>query len=298
MACVGGSVAVSGTLSAAPLMTTQAIRYAIAVVLLVAIARLTGRRIPVPRGAEWLWLVGVAGAGLVLFNVALVRGAEHAEPAVFGVAIAGVPLVLALAGRPRRSVVLGAAVVTAGAALVEGGGHTDLAGLGWAALVLACEVGFTLLAVPVLARLGPWGVAVHSCWIAVVLLGAIGWVVEGPTAVTTLTRAHLFAVGYLAVAVTALAFVLWYGAVVALGPGRAGLLTGVVPVAAAGVGAALGGPMPGPLVWAGIVLVAVGLALGVTDGALPRRARNGATRRAAPDAAVRRASTLSGSAGR
>ena len=122
MACVGGSVAVSGTLSAAPLMTTQAVRYALAVGLLLGIARLTGRRVPVPRGVEWLWLVGVAVAGLVLFNVALVRGAEHAEPAVLGVAIAGVPLVLALAGgRPRRAVVLGAVLVTAGAALVEGG---------------------------------------------------------------------------------------------------------------------------------------------------------------------------------
>ena len=88
-----------------------------------------------------------------------------------------------------------------------------------------------------------------------------------------MSPAHLLAVGYLAVAVTALAFVLWYGAVAALGPGRAGLLTGVVPVAAAGLGAVLGGPVPGPLVWAGIVLVGVGLALGVTDGAVPRRAR-------------------------
>ena len=273
MACVGGSVAVSRTLSAAPLMTTQAVRYALAVGLLLGIARLTGRRVPVPRGVEWLWLVGVAVAGLVLFNVALVRGAEHAEPAVLGVAIAGVPLVLALAGgRPRRAVVLGAVLVTAGAALVEGGGRADLIGLGWAALVLACEVGFTLLAVPVLGRLGPWGVAVHSCWIAVVLLAAIGWAVEGPAAVLTLTPAHLLAVGYLAVVVTAVAFVLWYGAVAALGPARAGLLTGVVPVAAAGLGAALGDPVPGPLVWAGISLVAVGLVLGVSAGPVHRGA--------------------------
>jgi len=273
MACVGGSVAVSRTLSAAPLMTTQAVRYALAVGLLLGIARLTGRRVSMPRGVEWLWLVGVAVAGLVLFNVALVRGAEHAEPAVLGVAIAGVPLVLALAGgRPRRAVVLGAVLVTAGAALVEGGGHADLVGLGWAALVLACEVGFTLLAVPVLGRLGPWGVAVHSCWIAVVLLAAIGWAVEGPAAVLTLTPAHLLAVGYLAVVVTAVAFVLWYGAVAALGPARAGLLTGVVPVAAAGLGAALGGPVPGPLVWAGISLVAVGLVLGVSAGPVHRGA--------------------------
>ena len=46
MACVGGSVAVSGTLAAAPLMTTQAVRYALAVGLLLGIARLTGRRVP------------------------------------------------------------------------------------------------------------------------------------------------------------------------------------------------------------------------------------------------------------
>jgi len=133
-------------------------------------------------------------------------------------------------------------------------------------------VGFTLLAVPVLGRLGPWGVAVHSCWIAVVLLAAIGWAVEGPAAVLTLTPAHLLAVGYLAVVVTAVAFVLWYGAVAALGPARAGLLTGVVPVAAAGLGAALGDPVPGPLVWAGISLVAVGLVLGVSAGPVHRGA--------------------------
>jgi drug/metabolite transporter (DMT)-like permease len=294
MACVGGSVAVSGTLSAAPLMTTQAVRYALAVGLLLGIARLTGRRVSMPRGVEWLWLVGVAVAGLVLFNVALVRGAEHAEPAVLGVAIAGVPLVLALAGgRPRRAVVLGAVLVTAGAALVEGGGHADLVGLGWAALVLACEVGFTLLAVPVLGRLGPWGVAVHSCWIAVVLLAAIGWATEGPAAVLTLTPAHLLAVGYLAVVVTAVAFVLWYGAVTALGPARAGLLTGVVPVAAAGLGAVVGGPVPGPLVWAGIALVGAGLALGVSGGA----ARRPAGAAAGGPATAAAGSALGGSAG-
>jgi drug/metabolite transporter (DMT)-like permease len=276
MACVGGSVAVSGTLSAAPLMTTQAVRYAIAVALFLAVARLTGRRIPFPRGAEWLWLVGVAVSGLVLFNVGLVRGAEHAEPAVFGVAIACVPLVLALTGGRRQpQVVLGAAVVTIGAVLVEGGGHTDLPGLGWAALVLACEVGFTLFAVPVLGRLGPWGVSVHACWIAVVLLGAIGWGVEGPAAAARLTPADVLAVGYLAVVVTVLAFLLWFGAVRGLGPARAGLLTGVVPIAAACVGALLGGPVPGPLVWAGIALVALGLALGVAEGVAARSALSG-----------------------
>lgn len=76
-------------------------------------------------------------------------------------------------------------------------------------------------------------------------------------------RAGRVRTAYLAVAVTAVAFVLWYSAVRHLGPGRAGLLTGVAPVAAAVTGIALGGPAPRPLVWVGVAVVAGGLALGL-----------------------------------
>ena len=271
MAFVGGSVAVSGTLAGAPLFTAQAVRYAAACLLLVLLARLAGRRLVRPRGAEWAWLLGVAATGLVLFNVALVRGAAHAEPAVLGVAVACVPLVLAAAGpllegrRPRARVLVAAVAVTAGAALVQGAGRTDLLGLGWSAVVLACEAAFTLLAVPVLRRHGPWGVSVHATWIAAVLFGVLGAGLEQPA---RLDGRDLLAVGYLAVAVTAVAFVLWYSCVARLGAGAAGLLTGVAPAAAAACGIALGGPAPRPLVWVGIAAVAAGLALGL-PGARP-----------------------------
>jgi drug/metabolite transporter (DMT)-like permease len=152
MICVGGSVAVSAVLAQAPVFTAEALRYALACLILLVLARLTGRRILLPRGAEWLWLAGIAVTGLVLFNVALVAGSRHAEPAV-----------------------------------------------------------------------------------------------------------------YLAVAVTAVAFVLWYSSVRRLGASRAGLLTGVAPVAAAVTGILLGGPDPRPLVWIGIAVVAVGLALGLRN---------------------------------
>ncbi|ODU06972.1 MAG: hypothetical protein ABS81_03145 [Pseudonocardia sp. SCN 72-86] len=268
MCFVGGSVAVSGLLRDAPMLTTQAIRYAAAFVILLVAARLTGRRIVWPRGRERLWLGGVAGSGLVLFNIALVQGSAHAEPAVLGVAVAGVPVLLALGGTgDRRMVLTGAVVVSAGAILVEGGGRTDGQGLLWALLVLACEAGFTLLAVPVLGRHGPWGVSVHTCWMAAVGLAVGGIVAEGPLAVTTLRPEHLLAMAYLAVGVTAVAFVLWYSAVGHLGAGRAGLLTGVAPVAAALIGAALGAPLPGPRVWLGLALVGVGLAVGMRRAA-------------------------------
>ncbi len=267
MCCVGSSVAVSTTIVDAPLFTLQALRYGLAAVLMLAIGALTGRALPRPRGREWLWLGGVAGLGLVLFNVAVVRGVAHAEPAVIGVAVAAVPLALAIGGplaagrRPAAGPLAGAAIVTAGAVLVQGGGRTDLAGIGWALLVLACEVGFTLCAVPVLARLGPWGVTLHAVGIAAVGLTALGLLVEGPGA--ALDGGDLLAAAHLAVVVTVVAFLLWYSAVSRLGAARAGLFTGVAPVAAAAGGVLLGGAVPAPGVWLGVLVVGLGVAVGM-----------------------------------
>jgi drug/metabolite transporter (DMT)-like permease len=169
-------------------------------------------------------------------------------------------------------VLVAAVTVTCGAALVQGLGRTDAAGVAWAAVVLGCETGFTLLAIPVLGRHGPWGVSVHTTWMAAVIFAGLGLAHEGPAAITRLDRADWLAIGYLAVAVTAVAFVLWYSSVARLGAARAGLLTGIVPVAAAVTGVLLGGPAPAPLVWAGIAVVAAGLAIGLPGGR-PRRRR-------------------------
>ena len=279
MICVGGSVAVSGLPADAPVLTVQALRYAAACLLLLGYAR--HRRIPVvrPRGTEWLWLGGVVMTGMVVFNLALVHGARHAEPAVLGVAIACVPVLFAVAGpiqqghRPAARPVAAALVVTVGAALVQGLGRADGIGLAWAAVTFACEAGFTLLAVPLLARHGPLGVSVHATWLAAAVFGAAGLVVDGPSAVSELRAGELVALAYLAVAVTAVAFVCWYTCVSRLGSARAGLLTGIAPIAAALGGVALGGTAPGVWVWAGIGAVAAGLALGMWPGATPAPAR-------------------------
>jgi drug/metabolite transporter (DMT)-like permease len=269
MAAVGGSVAVSGVLVNAPFYAAEATRYAVACAILAGLARLTGRPVRLPRGADWLWLGGVAASGLVLFNIALVEGSRHAEPAVLGVAVACVPPLLAVAGpliegtRPRASAVTGALVVTGGAVLVQGVGRTDAIGLGWAVVVFACEAMFTLLAIPVLRRHGPWGVSAHTTWLAAVMFAILGAVREGPGALGRLDVHDWLATGYLAVVVTAVAFVLWYSCVGRIGAGRAGLLAGVAPVAAAASGVLLGHPAPRPLVWAGIAVVVAGLAVGL-----------------------------------
>ncbi|WP_078893233.1 EamA family transporter [Streptomyces sp. NRRL F-2580] len=275
MALVGSSVTVSRSLVDAPLFATQAVRYAAAALLLVALAR--AARVPVlrPRGREWLWLAGIAATGLVLFNVAVVRGVAHAEPAVIAVAVASVPILLGLIGpflegrRPSHQVLVAAPVVVAGAVLVEGTGRTDAAGVGWAALALGCEAGFTLLAVPVLRRHGAWGVSVHAVWLGALMLAGLAVLFERPADLGTLGTAQWAAAGYLAVMVTAVAFLLWYRTVVAVGAGRAGLLTGVAPVAAAGAGVLAGSGVPGPAVWLGLLVVVVGLAVGLRPGRVP-----------------------------
>ena len=95
------------------------------------------------------------------------------------------------------------------------------------------------------------------------MFGGLGLVREGPAAVTRLRPEDWLATAYLAVAVTAVAFVLWYSGVRRLGASRAGLFTGVAPVAAAVAGLLLGAPLPRPLVWAGMAVVVTGLALGL-----------------------------------
>ncbi|MFI9170258.1 DMT family transporter [Streptomyces lincolnensis] len=275
MTLVGSSVTVSHALVDAPLFTTQAVRYAAATALLVVIARFAGARLVWPRGREWLWLAGLAVTGLVLFNVAVVRGVAHAEPAVIAVAVACVPLLLGVMGPllegrgPSRQVLLAAPVVMAGAVLVQGTGRTDAVGVAWAALALGCEAGFTLLAVPVLRRHGPWGVSVHAAWLGGIMLAVLGVTLEGPSAALELTGGQWAAAGYLALMVTAVAFVLWYSTVRSVGAGRAGLLTGIAPLAAAVVGVVSGTGVPGPSVWLGIAVVIVGLVAGLRTRAVP-----------------------------
>ncbi|NNG35225.1 DMT family transporter [Nakamurella aerolata] len=272
MTLVGGSIAASRVLADAPSLTAQAVRYALATALLAGYAKL--RRVPLrrPRGWQWAWLLAVSGCGLVVFNLALMAGSRHAEPAVFGVAMAAVPVLLALLGpvlehrAPTVRAVLGALVVTAGAALVEGFGRTDAVGLLLAVTVFVCEAAFTLCAVPVLAQHGAVGVSWHACWIATVAFGVGGVWREGPTAVLRFTSGEWAAVIYMAVGVTAVAFVCWYTGVRLLGSDRAGLLTGVAPVAAIGAGMLLGDAAPAPAVWLGIAVVAMGLTIGLRAG--------------------------------
>jgi drug/metabolite transporter (DMT)-like permease len=183
----------------------------------------------------------------------------------------------------------GACVVAGGAVVVEGFGTADAAALAWSAVALACEVAFTVVAAPALRSISPLGLSLRACAAAAVLLAVGSVLLEGTAALTPPDRAELLAIGYLAVLSTAVAFLLWYEAVRRLGAETAGLVSGLMPVAAAVAGALVGAA---PLRWqtlGGACLVAAGLTLALARGRGHGHGRGpGGTRARAVEAARKR----------
>ncbi|WP_326693754.1 DMT family transporter [Streptomyces sp. NBC_01766] len=269
MLLVGTSTAVSATVADYPVFAGQALRYALAAVILLAVVR--RRALPrvrlTPR--ELLLLVALAATGLAGFNLFLVEATRHAGPAMIGSVVGAVPLVLALVGpllerrRPSPRTVGAALVVAVGAAVAAGLGSGSLPGLLLSLGALACEVAFSLLAVPLLPKLGPLRVAAYPAALSVPMLLAASLALDGTSALRLPTPGEAAAFGYLGAIVTAAAFFLWYDALRRLGTDRAGLFAGLVPVGALLTTVALGLDRPGPADVAGALLVAVGVVMGL-----------------------------------
>ncbi|MEU4511133.1 DMT family transporter [Nonomuraea wenchangensis] len=274
MLLVGTSTAVSATIADYPVFTGQALRYAIAAAILLTVVG--HRRLPRVRLTlrDVLLLVALAATGLAGFNLFLVEATRHAGPAMIGTVVGAVPLVLALVGplmerrRPAPRTVGAALVVALGAAVAAGLGSGSLTGLLLSLGALAGEVAFSLLAVPLLPKLGPLRVAAYPAALSVPMLLAAGLVMDGTASLRLPTPGQAAAFGYLGAVVTAAAFFLWYDALRRLGADRAGLFAGLVPVGALLTTIALGLGQAGPADVTGALLVTAGVVLGLRK---PRR---------------------------
>jgi drug/metabolite transporter (DMT)-like permease len=128
---------------------------------------------------------------------------------------------------------------------------------------LAGEVGFSLLAVPLLPRLGPIRVSAYASALAVPMLLIAGLVADGGGFLRVATAGEAAGLIYLATVVTTIAFFLWYDALARLGADLAGLFAGVIPASAAIITVVLGLGLPGHAELAGVGLVAVGVITGL-----------------------------------
>ncbi len=263
---VGASFPVSDALTEYPYATGQMIRYALGALILTALVK---GRLGRPTLKELGLLALVAAIGMAGFNLAVLGAVEHMGATNTGVIIGATPVLLAVTAATRDARLLFCAgIVVAGAVIVNGvDASVSAIGTLLAITALLCEVGFTLLAAPLLPRLGPLRVAAWAAWLATAQLALL---TAGD--IPTPTGAEAAAIAYLAVITTALAFVLWFGAVQRLGADRAGLLVGLMPVAAVAVDAVLNGRAPSTADLAGTALVATGVALGAMPLRAPARA--------------------------
>jgi drug/metabolite transporter (DMT)-like permease len=189
---LGSSVAASTLLVDYPVFSGQAMRYGLAAVILVALFR--GQLLR-PSLSELVQLAALAALGLAAFNVLLIAALGEADPAVVGVVVGAVPVVLAIVGplvsgeALSRRVVAAAAIVTVGVAGVQWGEpRFSVLGLLLAIGALACEAAFSLLAVPLLGRLRPIGVATYASALAVPILAATALIADGGRALVAPRR--------------------------------------------------------------------------------------------------------------
>jgi drug/metabolite transporter (DMT)-like permease len=266
---VGASVPVTGLLADYPLLSGQAIRYAIGAVALYWWLRRSGRRLSRPGWRDLLGLGGMVGAGMLGFNAALLTAQRYAEPGFVAAMLGGAPLVFVLLvsvlrrRRPALPVLLGAAGVVLGVVVLSGGGSWHGPGLVLSLLALVGEVVFTVAGMGVIGRLGMVEACVLACAIAAVSGAVLSSVVGGAAAWRVPTLTEVVALLVLGILVTAVAFCGWYTCVSALGADRAGVLIGLMPVSGLAASVLLGAQPLTALGVVGALLVGAGCALGL-----------------------------------
>lgn len=242
LACVlvGGSFTANSVLGHYPYAGGQFLRYGLACLLLLP---LVGRGGAAPlrtlTPAQWLRLALLAAVGMVGFNLAVIAAERTAEPAVPGVFVGCAPVVVAVlvplleGRRPQRIVLYGALLVACGAFAVQGWGRADGAGIAFSLCALVGEVGFAVLAVPVLRPLGPRLLSATVCGVAAVESAVAGVIVDGRAWLRTPDTTETAALLWQAAIVTVIGFVCWYMGMQRIGAERATLFSGLIPVAAA-----------------------------------------------------------------
>jgi drug/metabolite transporter (DMT)-like permease len=270
LAAVGSLVAAADAIDDYPIPAGQALRYAVAGTVLLALLR---GRLPRLTVRDLVLAAALAATGLVLFNVCVIGAVHAGDPATVGVIVGCVPVILAIAApllerrRPSPALVGAAGVVAVGAAGVEQvGGGLSPTGILLALGALTCEACFSLIAVPLLKRLTPLQLSTCVSLLAVPMAATWAVIAGGPR-VPTPTTSELVAFAYLALVVTVCGFVLWYRSVGLLGVERAGLFSGVLPISALVSAAVIGAGGIAPVQLAAVAFVALGITVGMRAAA-------------------------------
>lgn len=266
----GGWIAGKLGVNAVPPLELSAIRFALAGVLLLGIARLTGARL----GSERLGLIAVSAIFGVFGYNALVFVGLTLTPASDAALIVPtlVPVLTALAatavGEPlTRAKLAGFAISAFGAALVILAGSA--AGSEWSGQRLvgdllhvvgaACWAVYATMGTVTLRTGSPIGVVGVSALIGAAMLFPLGFLERGYADVPTWPLEAWLATAFLAIFPTVIGFVLFYWVVRRFGAGLAAMTSYLVPIGTLILAALILGERPAPLQLVGGAVILLGV---------------------------------------
>ena len=268
-AFIGGRIA---STEFAPAMAAL-LRFAIATVALVLAAFVLERGLPRLTGGQWLAVAILGATGVLLFNLFFMYGLARTSAARGALIMAVNPAitllgaVLFLHERLTRDKVAGIALALVGVAVVLGHGNPanllrGSAGVG-ELLLFGCPVcwaAYTLVARRLLPGFSAIAVTTYAALLGTAMLALVTAAI-GELAPPVATARGWAAVLFVGLFGTALAFVLFYRGVRAIGPARTAVFINLVPVAAIALGVLiLDEPLESSML-AGAALVIAGVLL-------------------------------------
>jgi drug/metabolite transporter (DMT)-like permease len=256
--------------TAVPPLELSAIRFAIAGVLLVAIARLIGARL----GTERLGLIALSALfGVFGYNAFVFVGLTMAPVSDAGLIVPTlVPVLTAIfattVGEPlTREKIAGFVVSALGVALVIIAGGTLSAGVSSERLVgdilqiagAACWAVYGVIGTITLRSGSPLGVVGLSALIGSAMLFPLGFLEHGYRDVPSWPMQAWLSIGYLVVFATIIGFVLFYWAVRRFGAGLGAMTSYLVPIGTLILAALILGERAAPLQLVGGAVILLGV---------------------------------------
>jgi drug/metabolite transporter (DMT)-like permease len=264
MIIVGSSV-VAGKIMVAelPVHLASALRFVLALIILVPILRLREGGLPRLSRRSWLMLAVQSLCGSFLFTVCLLQGLRMTTPASAGIITATTPAFmgfiawLGMGERPSRRAGLGMALAVAGLLAVNyagrvAGGSAPAPLMGNLLVVGAVlfESLFLLIRKTVPEPLSPLAAS------TIISLFGLVWFLPGGvvelmhTDLAAVTVTGWLSVAYYGAVVTVLAYLFWFAGITRVAASTAGVFTSVMPVSALVLSALI---LDEPVGWARLV---------------------------------------------
>lgn len=255
---------------AAPPLELSAIRFAIAGVLLLGIARLTGARL----GTERIGLIALSAVfGIFGYNALVFVGLTMAPASDAGLIVPTLtPVLTALFATTvgehlTRDKVVGFVLSATGAALVIAAGGSFGSALSGERLVgdllmiggAACWAVYATIGTITLRTGSPLGVTGLSTLIGAAMLFPFGFLEHGYRDVPSWPANAWLAIAYLVVFATIVGFVLFYWAVRRFGAGLGAMTSYLVPIGTLALAALILGERPAPLQLVGGAVILLGV---------------------------------------